>query len=83
MQAHIILHVSYVLFLPDFKQNRNKTTNFSNVVTIHYVNNTTHINQQLLKVKILAKCFSYSEASSGQKRNIVLVHSVIVPCNSP
>ena len=30
------------------------------------------------KVKILAICFSYSEPSSGQKRNIVLVHSVIV-----
>ena len=49
-----------------------------NIVTIYYVNNTTHINQQILKVKILATCFIYSEPSSGQKRNIVLVHSVIV-----
>ena len=36
-----------------------------NIVTIYYVNNTTYINQQLLKVKILATCFSYSEPSSG------------------
>ena len=42
------------------------------------IRNTTYINQQLLKVKILATCFSYSEPSSGQKRNRVLVHSVIV-----
>ena len=35
-------------------------------VTIYYVSNTTYINQQLLKVKILATCFSYSESSSGQ-----------------
>jgi len=48
------------------------------IVKIYYVNNTTYINQLLLKVKILATCFSYSEPSSGQKRNIILVHSVIV-----
>ena len=42
-----------------------------NIVTIYYVNNTTYINHQLLKVKILATCFSNSEPSSGQKRNIV------------
>ena len=48
-----------------------------NIVTTYYVNNTTHINQQLLKVKVLVTCFSYNE-SSGQKRNIVMVHSVIV-----
>jgi len=47
-------------------------------VTIYYGNNTTYINQQLLKVEIVATCFSYSEPSSGQKRNPVLVHSVIV-----
>ena len=29
MQAHIILHVKYLLFFSDFKQNRNKTTNLS------------------------------------------------------
>jgi len=34
-------------------------------VTIYYVNNTTYINQQLLRVKILATCFSCSEPSSG------------------
>ena len=49
-----------------------------NIVTIYYVTNTTYINQQLLKVKILATCFRYIEPSSGQKWNIVLVHSVIV-----
>ena len=49
-----------------------------NIVTIYYVNNTTNIYQQLLKVKILATCFSYNEPSSDQKRKIVLVHSVIV-----
>ena len=32
----------------------------------------------LLKVKILAACFSYSDPSTGQKWNIILVHSVIV-----
>ena len=48
------------------------------IVTIYYVNNTTYINHQLLEVKILTTCFSYSEPSSGQKRNIFLVHSVIV-----
>jgi len=32
-------------------------------VTIYCVNNTTYVNQQLLKVKILATCFSYSEPS--------------------
>ena len=48
-----------------------------NIVTIYYVNNTTYINQKLLKVKILATRFSYNEPSSGQKRKIVLVHSVI------
>ena len=37
-------------------------------ITIYYVNNTTYINQQLLKVKALATCFSYSELSSGQKK---------------
>ena len=47
-------------------------------VAIYYVNNATYINQQLLKVKILATCFSYSEPPSGRKRNLVLVHSVIV-----
>ena len=47
-------------------------------LTISYVNNTTHINQQFLKVKISATCFSYSESSSGQKRNTVLAHSVTV-----
>ena len=48
------------------------------IAIIYYVNNTTYINQQLLKVKILATCFSHGEPSSGQKRNIVLVHSMIV-----
>jgi len=48
------------------------------IVTIYYVNNTTYVNQQLLKVKILVTCFSYSAPSSGQKRYIVLVHSVTV-----
>jgi len=43
--------------------------------TIYYVNKT-YINQQLLKVKILATCFSYNEPSSGKKENIVLIHSV-------
>jgi len=47
------------------------------VVIIYYVNNTTYINQQLLKVKISATLFSYNEPSSGQKPKIVLVHSVI------
>jgi len=37
-----------------------------NSVAIYYVNSTS-INQQVLKVKILATCFSYSEPSSGQK----------------
>jgi hypothetical protein len=36
-----------------------------NIVTIYYVNNTSYINYQPLKVKILATCFSYSEQSSG------------------
>jgi len=51
-----------------------------NIVTIYYVNNITYINQQLLKVKILATCFSCREISSGQKWNIVLVYLVIVHC---
>ena len=42
-------------------------------VTICNVNNTAYVNQQLLKVKILATCFSYSETPSGQKQNIVIV----------
>ena len=56
----------------------NITVTLLYAVTIYYVNNTTYINQQLLKVKILATCFSYSESSSGQKWNIAQVHSVIV-----
>jgi len=35
-------------------------------------------NQKILKVKILSACFFYNEPLSGQKRNTVPVHSVIV-----
>jgi len=47
-------------------------------LTVYYVYNTTYINQQLINVKILATCFSYSELSSGQKQSLLLKHSVIV-----
>jgi len=39
---------------------------------IYYLNIRTYINQQLLKVKILATCFSYSGPSPGRKRDVVL-----------
>ena len=42
------------------------------LVTIYYVNNIKYINQQLIKVKILATRFSYNEPSSGQKQNVVI-----------
>jgi len=71
------------LHFPTIGNNNTKQVQFCEMWTNvgrsnFYVNNTTYINQKLLKVKILTTCFSYSELSSGQKRNILLVHSVIV-----
>ena len=41
-----------------------------NIVTIYYVIDTTYINQQLLKVKILATYLSYSEPPSDNSTSI-------------
>ena len=53
------------------------------LATIRYVNNRTCINQQLLNVKILATCFSYSEPSSGQKNILVFQISFSMLTFSP